>query len=141
MSPVSRAMSMGRYRSCRPTRLNEPSLLTPIESYRWFIDYGRRFASRWENRATRMTPHTTVPFHAGLAAPRVHCPTLVHIAPDDEMPGADPVIARAVADAIAGHTQIMDIRGGHFGLLHHPSPIFEMGSRDQADFSSARSHR
>lgn len=115
-------------------QLNAPSLLTPIQAYRWFIDYGGRFASRWENRAIRVTPQTPAPFHAGIAAPHVHCPALVQIAPDDEMLGADPAIARAVAHAIAGPTEIVDIEGGHFGLLYHPSPTFDTVSRDQVAF-------
>lgn len=115
-------------------QLNAPSLLTPIQAYRWFIDYGGRFGTGWQNRATRVSAHTPAPFHAGIAAPRVHCPTLVQIAPDDEMPAADPEIARAVARAISGPTEIVEIDGGHFGLLYHPSPRFDVVSRHQRSF-------
>jgi hypothetical protein len=53
--------------------MNAPSLLTPIQAYRWFIEHGGRFGTGWENRATRVTPATPAPFHAGLAAPHIGC--------------------------------------------------------------------
>ncbi|HVF31841.1 MAG TPA: alpha/beta fold hydrolase [Acidimicrobiales bacterium] len=115
-------------------QINAPSLLEPIQAYRWFIEYGGRFGTGWENRATRVTPRTPAPFHAGLAAPHISCPVLVHIAPDDEMAGANPVVARAVAESIAGPAEIREIDGGHFGLLHHPSQWFDDASRDQVEF-------
>lgn len=77
-------------------QIHAPSLLTPIQAHRWFLEYGGRFGSGWENRATRVTPRTPAPFHAGLAAPRLSCPLLMQISPADEMPGADPQIAREV---------------------------------------------
>ena len=91
-------------------------------------------ATGWENRATRVTPRTPVPFHAGLAAPHIRCPALVQLSPDDEMAGADPVIARAVAESIAGPTEIREIDGGHFGLLHYPSQWFDDAVRTQVEF-------
>ena len=45
-------------------QIHSPSLLTPIQAYRWFIEYGGRFGTGWENRATRVTPATPAPFHA-----------------------------------------------------------------------------
>lgn len=115
-------------------QIHAPSLLTPIQAYRWFIEYGGRFGTGWENRATRVTPATPAPFHAGLAAPHIRCPVLIQISPVDEMSGADPRVARAVASAVAGATQIMEIDGGHFGLLHYPSRWFDEASAAQAAF-------
>lgn len=37
-------------------QFHAPSLLKPIQAYRWFIEYGGRFGSHWENSATRVTP-------------------------------------------------------------------------------------
>lgn len=111
-----------------------PSLLEPIQAYRWFIEYGGRFATAWENRATRVSPRTSAPFHPGLVAPHIRSPVLVQISPDDEMAGANPTVSRAVAEAIAGPTEITEIDGGHFGLLHHPSRWFDEASSAQAAF-------
>jgi hypothetical protein len=38
-----------------------PSLLKPIQAFRWFIDYGGRHGAGWENRVTRVIPKTPVP--------------------------------------------------------------------------------
>jgi hypothetical protein len=115
-------------------QLHAPSLLTPIQAYRWFIEYGGRFGTGWENRATRVTPSTPAPFHAGLAAPHIRCPVLIQISPADEMPGANPMVTRAVADAIPDPKEIMEIDGGHFGLLHYPSSWFDQASAAQTTF-------
>jgi cephalosporin-C deacetylase-like acetyl esterase len=115
-------------------QMHAPSLLKPIQAYRWFIEYGGRFGTGWENVATRLTPKTPAPFHAALAAPRIGCPALMQIAPDDEMVGANPQVARAVADMIPGPKEIMEIDGGHFGLLHHPSGWFDVACDAQRRF-------
>jgi hypothetical protein len=111
-----------------------PSLLTPIQAYRWFIDYGGRFGTGWENSATRVIPKTSAPFHAGLAAPHVRCPTLMQVATFDEMPGAVPAVARGVFAALGGPKELAEIDGGHFGLLHYPSQLFDEASSAQRDF-------
>lgn len=51
-----------------PDQLGTPSLLTPIQAFRWFIEYGGRHGTGWENRVTRVVPQTPCPFHAGIAA-------------------------------------------------------------------------
>lgn len=117
-----------------PDQIHAPSLLTPIQAYRWFIEYGGRFGTGWDNRATRVTPKTPAPFHAGLAAPYIECPVLMQISPLDEMPGADPVVARGVFDALGGPKELIEIDGGHFGLLHHPSHWFDAASDTQQEF-------
>ena len=115
-------------------QLSEPSLLKPIEAYRWFMEYGGRVGARWKNEATRVVTDTPVQFHAGIAAPHVHCPVLMHIAPADEMEAADPVVAHEVAAAIAGPTEVIEIDGGHFGLLYAPSGCFDYASNAQTAF-------
>lgn len=117
-----------------PDQLHMPSLLQPIQAYRWFIEYGGRFGTGWENRATRVIPKTPAPFHAGIAAPHIACPLLMQISPVDEMQAADPSVAHAVYDAVGGPKKIVEIDGGHFGLLHHPSPWFDVASAAQRDF-------
>jgi dienelactone hydrolase len=115
-------------------QIHAPSLLQPIQAYRWFTEYGGRFGSRWENRATRVTPDTPAPFHAGIAAPHIRCPTLMQVSPVDEMPGANPAVARGVFTAISGPKEFTAVDGGHFGLLHYPSRWFDDASATQGDF-------
>src|SRR5262249_42257963 len=57
-------------------QLGSPSFLTPVSAFRWFIEYGGRHGSGWHNWATRVTPATPVPFHAGLCAPHIQAPIL-----------------------------------------------------------------
>jgi pimeloyl-ACP methyl ester carboxylesterase len=111
-----------------------PSLLQPIQAYRWFIDYGGRHGSGWQNSATRVLPKTPVPYHPGLAAPFVKVPTLLMVAPKDEMVHANYGVARSAYDLMPGPKQWYDIEGGHFGLLYHPSALFDEASRVQTEF-------
>lgn len=111
-----------------------PSLLTPLTAFRWFIEYGARHNSGWQNWATRVMPPTPEPYHPGLAAPFVTVPTLGLLSPDDEMPGANPRVARAAFDAIAGPTEMVDVEGGHFGIMFDPSPELDFALRTQLDF-------
>jgi len=96
-------------------QLGTPSLLTPISAFRWFIEYGGRHGSGWQNWATRVTPNTPAPFHAGLAAPFVQAPILFMIAPEDEMPGANPAVSRAAYAAAPEPKELFEIGGGTSG--------------------------
>jgi len=115
-------------------QLGTPSLLTPITAFRWFIEYGGRHGSGWENVATRVTPDTPAPFHPGLCSPHLQIPSLWVLAPTDEMPAANPAVARQVYEAAGGDKQLLEIDGGHFGLLHWPSDLFERAATAQRDF-------
>jgi pimeloyl-ACP methyl ester carboxylesterase len=111
-----------------------PSLLKPIQAFRWFVDYGGRAGSRWDNTVTRVLPATPVPFQPGLCAPFVATPTLLMVAPDDEMVHANYAVARAAYESMPGPKQWNDIAGGHFGLLYWPSDLFDEASRVQTAF-------
>ena len=111
-----------------------PSLLKPIQAFRWFIDYGGRAGTRWDNRVTRVLPATPVPFHPTLCAPYVKAPTLLMVAPEDEMVHANYSVARQAYELIPGSKQWYDIAGGHFGLLYYPSELFDEASRVQTEF-------
>jgi uncharacterized protein len=115
-------------------QLHSPSLLLPIQAFRWFIEYGGRHGTEWRNVATRVIPTTTAPFHAGIAAPHVGRPLLMLAAPQDEMPQANPEVSRAAFEAVPGPKRLVEIDGGHFGLLHHPSDLFDEASGIQRDF-------
>ena len=111
-----------------------PSLLKPIQAFRWFIDYGGRAGTRWVNSATRVIPPTPVPYHPALCAPFVKAPTLLIVAPEDEMLHAKYSVTRRAYDLIPGPKQWYDIVGGHFGLLYFPSELFDEASRVQTEF-------
>ncbi len=117
-----------------PDQLRSPSLLTPIQAFRWFIDYGGRPGSRWQNLVTRVVPSGIPPFSPYLCAPQVEAPALVMVAPEDEMLHANPKIAREAFDLLAGPKEWHDVDGGHFGLVYHPSDLFDQVSSTQAEF-------
>jgi hypothetical protein len=62
-------------------QLGSPSLLKPITAFRWFIEYGGRHGTGWENVASLVTPDTTAPFHPGLRSPHLRIPPLWMLAP------------------------------------------------------------
>ena len=111
-----------------------PCLLPPITAFRWFIDYGARHGTGWDNQATLELADTPVAYHAGLCAPHLAAASHWVIAVDDEMPGAETAIARAAFDSAPDPKELMLVDGGHFGLLYHPSPSFDRVSRAQAEF-------
>lgn len=111
-----------------------PSLLTPLTAFRWFIEYGGRFGTRWENWATVGGPATRVPMHPALCTPHLHVPLLAMIARGDEMPGASDAISRLAFDRAEGPKELEVIEGGHFGLLYEPGPVFDRVSQRERDF-------
>lgn len=111
-----------------------PSYLTPLTAFRWFIEYGGRFKTNWENSVTVVIPETPAPFHPGLCAPYLQVPLLMLIARDDEMPGSKADIAHMVFNATPGVKRLVELDGGHFGLLYYPSEYFTQASQAQLDF-------
>jgi pimeloyl-ACP methyl ester carboxylesterase len=111
-----------------------PSLLQPIQAYRWFMEYGGRFGTRWENRVTRVIPSTPVPFSAYLTAPYLRAPTLMLVGRDDEMVHCNRRVQQAVFEKIAAPKKWHEIDGGHFGLLWHPNNLFDEAVASQIDF-------
>jgi hypothetical protein len=115
-------------------QIGSPSLLKPIQAYRWFIEYGGRHGTLWENRVIRVIPPTAVPFSAYLAAPFIRRPTLLMAGRDDEMVHCNPDVTKAIFGSMRCRKQWADIDGGHFGLLYYPSEIFEQASAGQCAF-------
>lgn len=115
-------------------QVGTPSLLTPMTAYRWFIEYGGRPGTTWQNRATSVAADTPIPYHAGLCAPHLRGASLWVIARDDEMPGAEAQVARMAFAAAPEPKELLEVDGGHFGLLYHPSVLFDEVSAAQADF-------
>jgi fermentation-respiration switch protein FrsA (DUF1100 family) len=117
-------------------QVRRPSALIPLTAYRWFIEYGGRLGSKWVNDVTRARPKTAVPWHPGLAAGHISCPSLFVVSPEDEMPGSVPAVARDAYNKITGPKEWFEIAGGHFGLVYFPGPEFEAASSAQAHFLS-----
>ncbi|HSJ34375.1 MAG TPA: hypothetical protein VLB85_04920 [Acidimicrobiia bacterium] len=111
-----------------------PSLLKPIQAFRWFIEYGGRHGSGWQNHATRVVPSNTAPYSPFLCAPYVTVPSLMLVAPADEMVNANPEVSWEAFGLLPGEKDWYDLDGGHFGLLHHPSDLFDEVSRVQGEY-------
>lgn len=117
-------------------QVRRPSALRPLTAYRWFIEYGGRLGSGWVNDVTRAQPTTPVPWQPGLCARHVSCPALFLVAPQDEMPGSRPAVARYAYDQLAGPREWAEIDGGHFGLLYFPSDAYDRAVAAQIRFLS-----
>jgi pimeloyl-ACP methyl ester carboxylesterase len=111
-----------------------PSLLTPLTAFRWFMEYGARYGTGWENWASQAVPGDLPPLHPGLCVSYLKAPTLMVVASQDEMPGADSQVAHGVFEATPRPKELLEIDGGHFGLLHYPGPIFDRACQAQIDF-------
>jgi pimeloyl-ACP methyl ester carboxylesterase len=117
-----------------PDQLSMPSLLEPITAYRWFLTYGARYGTGWQNRATVAVLDTPEPFDAQPCMAHVSAPLLMVVAEHDEMPGANADVARAAFELAPEPKELFGIGGGHFGLLYEDEPAFETSVRAQVDF-------
>jgi pimeloyl-ACP methyl ester carboxylesterase len=108
-----------------------PSILKALTAYRWFTEHGCRFGSKWENSATLVAPAAP---NAVLCAAHHRPPLLVVFSPEDEMGGCNPAITRMAFEVAPGPKELFEIGGGHFGMLYHPSPLFDQAARAQRDF-------
>lgn len=115
-------------------QLAMPSRLTPITAFRWFIEFGGRFESGWENRVTSAEIVTSVRLDPVRCASHITVPTLMVTAHPDEMPNCDPDVALAVLGLVTGPTESLKIGGGHFGLLYPDSPHYTRTVEAQCEF-------
>lgn len=115
-------------------QINTPSLLTPPQAFRWFLEHGGRHGSGWENRATRVIPKTDVACSPLITAPYLRMPVQMMIGRDDEMVHCNPDLQDAVFDRISGPKEKVIIDGGHFGLLWRDSPEFTEAVTRQTAF-------
>jgi pimeloyl-ACP methyl ester carboxylesterase len=118
--------------SADPVR--HPSALKPLSAFRWFVEYGGRIGSGWVNDVTVALSENPVPWLPGLCGSELKVPVLMIVSPEDEMLRANPSVARSVFDTIPAPKEWHAIGGGHFGLLYHPSELFEEAARVQASF-------
>ena len=82
------------------------SALTPITAFHWFMQYGAVLGTGWENEVTIARRGAGEPYEPALAANRLGAPTQFLIAPDDEMPGANPVVARRAYELTPGEKEL-----------------------------------
>jgi len=115
-------------------QMNIPSVLTELTAYRWFMEYGSRFGTNWQNVVSFSTVKTPEGFHIGQCASQLKAPILMVVATKDEMTGASPEITKEVYEMIKQPKEWVDMTGGHFGLLHYPSDLFNKSSSVQIDF-------
>ncbi|NOX84604.1 MAG: hypothetical protein GXO86_01360 [Chlorobi bacterium] len=115
-------------------QLGTPSVLTEITAYRWFIEYGGRFGTNWDNVVSYSDVARPELYHTGQFAPRLKAPILMIVAVNDEMEGANPEVTLAIYNKVTQPKEWVDIDGGHFGLLHYPSALFNKSSQAQIDF-------
>jgi len=115
-------------------QLANPSALTPLTAFRWFMEYGSRYGTGWQNWVTEISRDRSDPYQPVLCAARVRVPSLFVVATDDEMPGASSAVSRLAFDLVPGPKELLEVDGGHFGLLYHPGALFDLASRAESDF-------
>ncbi|NQU69590.1 MAG: hypothetical protein HQ514_03520 [Rhodospirillales bacterium] len=115
-------------------QIGSPSMLKPIQAFKWFIEYGGRYDSGWLNNVTRVLPPTEVPFSPYLTAPFINAPTLMMTGRNDEMIHCNANVQKLVFDKIAVRKEFYEIEGGHFGLLYSPGKLFDEASVRQTEF-------
>jgi hypothetical protein len=111
-----------------------PSALTDLTAYNWFIEYGGRFGTNWNNVVSFSKIEVPENLNVGQFANKLKAPMLMVVATNDEMNGANPKVTQYVYENITQPKEWVDIDGGHFGLLYYPSPLFDRSSKAQIDF-------
>ncbi|MEN8234931.1 MAG: alpha/beta fold hydrolase [Actinomycetota bacterium] len=117
-----------------PAQLSMPSILKTLTAFHWFINYGSRYGTGWENQATIVRLVTPAPFDAQVCVPLIVVPILMVVAEDDEMEGADSDVARHVFDRANEPKELFEVGGGHFGALYHDSPESKLSASVQQRF-------
>ena len=117
-----------------PDPMRQPCNFDELSAWRWFIEHGARLNSGWENDVQRSVMQLNKPYSVVYCAPHVKVPTLVMLSFEDEIPNANPEVTRQVYDLIPAPKQKYEIAGGHFGLLWHPSELFDEATRVQTAF-------
>lgn len=117
-----------------PDQESAPSALLPLTAFRWFIEYGARYGSGWNNRVVLTAADGLPAFDPFACAHHVAVPIQFVMSPEDEMPGANSEVARALIALLLGPTEVVEVEGGHFGIIEHPSAAFEHASAAESAF-------
>ncbi len=110
------------------------SMLAPLTAYRWFIEYGCRYNTKWVNSVTHVDPVVPVKFNSVVCIGHIKAALLMMVAFEDEMEGANSVVARAAFDGAPQPKELIEVDGGHFGIIHYPSELFDKASQEQVYF-------
>lgn len=111
-----------------------PSMLKELTAYRWFIEYGGRYQTQWQNSVTHVVPNVPTPMNAVLCIPHITCAVLLMVAKVDEMEGANSEISRHAYDITKAQKKLVEVDGGHFGILHYPNDLFQKACKKQVAF-------
>lgn len=111
-----------------------PSALTDLTAYNWFIAYGGRFGTNWNNVVSFSKIEVPENLNVGQFVHQLNAPILMVVATNDEMNGANPIVTQYIYKNITQPKEWVAIDGGHFGLLYYPSPQFDKSSKAQIDF-------
>ncbi|MGI8600620.1 MAG: hypothetical protein ACR2KB_15310 [Chitinophagaceae bacterium] len=93
-----------------------PSMLKPLTAFRWFIEYGGRYNTKWKNNVTHVEPNVPVKFNSVLCSPHIKAALLMVIAHDDEMEGANSEVSRHAYNIAPQPKKLVEVGGGHFGI-------------------------
>ncbi|WCO00274.1 alpha/beta hydrolase [Psychroserpens ponticola] len=115
-------------------QIGTPSALSEITAYRWFIEYGGRYGTNWKNIVSFSNTEIPSKFHIGQCSEHLKAPILMVVANNDEMEGSSNEVTNRIFKMIKKPKELIEVDGGHFGLLHYPSSIFDKSSQVQVDF-------
>jgi alpha-beta hydrolase superfamily lysophospholipase len=111
-----------------------PSHIPTLTAFHWFMQYGARYGTEWHNRATYELLETPRPLEFQPCVAHIDPPILMVIATKDEVPAANSDVARHSYHRAREPKELLEIDGGHFGLLYHDSPEFKRSVEAQQDF-------
>jgi len=111
-----------------------PAAIDRLTAYRWFIEYGGRFGTKWKNLVSWSDVDRPAGYHDVHFAPHLKAPILMIVAKNDEMEYSNDKVTYEVYKKITQPKEWLDIDGGHFGLLYYPSALFDKSSKAQIGF-------
>lgn len=110
------------------------SMLPTLTAFRWFMEYGGRYNTKWENSVTHVEPNVPVRFNSVVCIPHIKAALFMIVAKYDEVKAANADVARHAYERAPFPKELLEVDGGHFGLLHYPSELFSKASSAQIDF-------
>ena len=117
-----------------PDQEAAPSALTPLTAFRWFIDHGARYGTDWSNHVVFTAAAGLPDFDPFACAHPVAVPSQFVMSPRDEMPAARSDVVRALISLVPGPTEVVEVEGGHFGIIDYPSAAFDHASAAESAF-------
>lgn len=110
------------------------SILPTLTAFRWFMEYGGRYNTKWENSVTHVEPNVSYPFNSVVCISHMKAELLMIVAKYDEVKAANSDVSRHAFECAPHPKELFEIDGGHFGLLHYPSKLFNEVCSAQIEF-------